>query len=67
MAPLVRGSDLLTGLIVVSPLMRRLLLPAAVPFIWVMVTIGLRDRALARFSRLESDPEPSFSSCMGSG
>ncbi len=68
MLPFVRGSDLATGLIEVSPLMRRLLLPDAEPFSWLLVVmIGLLERALARFSTLESDPEPSFSSCIGSG
>ena len=72
--PFVKGSDFLTGVMAVRPLMRRRSLevtPAlpAVPFIGVVVVvkIGLRDLALARFSTLESDPEPSFSSCMGSG
>ncbi len=49
--------------------MRRLLDPApALPFIWVAAdSMGLLDRVLARLSTLESDPEPSFSSFMGSG
>jgi hypothetical protein len=58
---------LATGLIEVRPDMRLLLLPVAEPFIVVVVKIGLLERALARFSRLESDPESSFSSRMGSG
>lgn len=46
--------------------MRLLLL--VVPFIWMAWdNIGLLDLVLALFSRLESDPDPSFSSCMGSG
>ncbi len=43
-----------------------LLLPVvAEPFIGC--GIGLLDRALARDSKLSSEPEPSFSSRMGSG
>lgn len=67
--PLVKGSDFLTGVFVVRPLMRRFLEPVlAAPFIWTAADkIGLLDLVLARFSTLESDPEPSFSSWMGSG
>lgn len=49
--------------------MRRFLEPVlAAPFIWTAADkIGLLDLVLARFSTLESEPEPFFSSLMGSG
>ena len=66
--PLVKGSDFVTGVFVVRPLIRLRLLALREPFIWVAaVKMGLRERARALFSRLESDPDPSFSSWIGSG
>ena len=68
MSPLVRGWDFATAvadLRLVRALIRLFLLAVAEPFMGC--GIGLLERALARDSKLSSDPEPSFSSCIGSG
>lgn len=67
---LVNGSDLATGAFAVKPLSRRRLDVDIKPFGWLFVVrTGDLERVRARFSRLESDPDPapSFSSDIGGG
>ncbi len=66
--PLVSGADFETLLLGVRPLIRRCLEVEMAPLGWLFVVkTGDLDRVRARFSRLESEPEPSFSSDIGAG
>ena len=52
----------------VRPLIRRCLEVELAPFGWLLVVrTGDLERVRARFSRLESEPDPSFSSDIGAG
>lgn len=64
--PLEMGSDFLTGFFGVSPLIRRRG-RTVVPFTWLGVGTGSLDLLRARFSKDESEPDPSFSSAIGAG
>ncbi len=65
MSPFIRGCDFAVEDFLVRPLMRLRLPAVAMPFAdW---RIGLLDLVLARLFKLSSEPEPSFSSWIGSG
>ena len=65
MSPFIKGCDLVVEDFLVEPLMRLLLPAVGMPFIGC--SIGLLDLVLARLFKESSEPDPSFSSCMGSG